>query len=80
LGVASRFPKQIRNAMEEQGLSQQAVATLAGVTPSQLSRFLAGKADLTSSNLERVAIAVGLTLVAPPTRPRKDRTPAKRTN
>lgn len=63
--------------MEEQGLSQRAVATIAGVTPSQLSKFLKGKADLTSSNLERVAIAVGLTLGAPPSRPRKGRTALK---
>ena len=77
--MPSRFPKIIRDAMEEQGLSLRACANLASITPSQLSRFLNRKADIRSAALERLCIALRLSLQPIPNQPRKT-TAASRTD
>ena len=75
--MSSRFPKIIQREMEEQGLSLRACANLAGITPSQLSRFLSGKSDMLASSVDRIAIALRLSLQRQPNQPRKKKSASK---
>lgn len=49
----------LRQAWQESGMSQRALAEKSGVTQSQVSKILAGKAVLTITEASRLAAALG---------------------
>lgn len=50
----------VRKRMDALGWSIKRTAEEAGITRANLSRFLAGKADLTVASLDRLTRALGL--------------------
>ena len=60
-GVVS-FSDQVRRAVENCGVSRYAIAKASGVTEGALSRFVAGKRDMTLRTLERIAPIIGVSL------------------
>jgi predicted transcriptional regulator len=66
---ATYLENQIRQAIEESGLSQYALAKCAGVSQGVLSRFIAGKRNLTLATASKIVLALELELR--PARPRR---------
>jgi antitoxin component HigA of HigAB toxin-antitoxin module len=60
-----RWTEIIREEFKRDGRSQRAVAAAAGLTNAQLSRFLAGKRDLTMDCAGRLMNALGLMVIDP---------------
>lgn len=48
--------------MQSQGLTAYAVAKLAQIDPGVVKRFVEGRTDMTSSNLDKVFAALGLSV------------------
>ena len=66
MGKGNRAPSvidQLRQAVRDSGLSQNALAKRARVAQSQLSRFLRGERTLTLPAAARVCDVIGLELV-----------------
>jgi len=57
--------EQIAAAMEDQGLSQKALAERLGITPSAISQLLSGEQNVTLQRLVAVALALGRSVVPP---------------
>jgi transcriptional regulator with XRE-family HTH domain len=53
----------IRRVIRERSLSASAVARSAGVSPSQIARFLSGERDLYLSTAERLLEVLGLKVI-----------------
>ena len=66
LNSPSMLHQHIRRARETEKLSQQSLATLAGVPRSQLQLLEKG-GNVTLETLEKILTALGLTLIAIPT-------------
>ena len=54
----------VRRAILDSGLSRYRIAHVAGVEQAALSRFMAGKTNLTLTTVDRMADVLGLDLVA----------------
>ena len=63
-----KFSGELRNAVENCGLSRYAICKELGMEQAQLSRFMAGKGWLGPDNLDALAELLDLHIVA---RPRK---------
>jgi hypothetical protein len=64
--VAARsVSDQLRESIEESGLTSYALGKLTGIDPGILARFRAGTAEIRSGTLDLVADELGLRLVAP---------------
>jgi len=63
----SRKPRpidaELRKQIERSGVTVYALATLAGVTPQQVGRFVRGERDLTLATAAKLAQALGLELL-----------------
>lgn len=59
---AGGIDETLREAIRSSGLTHYALARIAGVTPAQLDRFVAGQRDLTLATAAKVAQALGLML------------------
>jgi hypothetical protein len=55
--------EQLRNAVLECGKSRYRISLESGVSQAVLSRFVAGKTELTISNAEKLCTAIGTELV-----------------
>lgn len=62
---------QLKEAIQSSGRTHRDIAKAADVGPDQLSRFMAGKRDLTLATASRVCDALGLELA--PKKPRKEK-------
>ena len=63
--------EELRKAIRDTGLSRYAISRATGVSEAVLSRFMAGKFNLSLANVERIADFLGLRLV-------QDRKPHKK--
>lgn len=52
--ISTDFRREIREAMQAQGLTQQALADASGVSRTTISRYLSGSIDLRSANVARL--------------------------
>jgi transcriptional regulator with XRE-family HTH domain len=52
----------LKAAITKSGLTHYALASLAGVTPSQIDRFMSGERDLRLESAGKIAAALGLEL------------------
>jgi transcriptional regulator with XRE-family HTH domain len=57
------FSEQLRDAMGSSGHTGAELAELAGVDPGVISRFLAGKREIRTDTVDKIAEALGLRLV-----------------
>jgi transcriptional regulator with XRE-family HTH domain len=57
------FSEQLRDAMVSSGHTGAELAELAGVDPGVISRFMAGKREIRTTTVDRIAEALGLRLV-----------------
>jgi transcriptional regulator with XRE-family HTH domain len=71
--------EQLRRILESRGGSAYALARLADLAPTVVSRFLSGRRSLTLHSFDRLAGALGLRLVEPPRRARPSATAAEPT-
>ena len=64
--MTTRKPRPIgttlKAAISKSGLTHYALAALAGVTPSQIDRFMSGERDLRLESAGKIAAALGLEL------------------
>jgi transcriptional regulator with XRE-family HTH domain len=60
---ARTFSEQLRDAMVSSGHTGAELAELAGVDPAVISRFMAGKREIRTGTVDRIAEALGLRLV-----------------
>lgn len=60
LDVELRVMHAIEAAREEQGISQEALGALVGVSQSQVSRMLSGKRPASFTEMLKLCMAVGL--------------------
>jgi predicted XRE-type DNA-binding protein len=61
---ARRFTDQIRDAVDQSGLTRYRIYKMTGIDQSTLSRFMAGKSGFTLKSLDKLADALGLRVVA----------------
>ena len=59
---------QLRQAIDQSGMSRYRVSQLSGISEAVLSRFATGQTDLTLSNTDKLCAALGLQVVLKPTR------------
>jgi transcriptional regulator with XRE-family HTH domain len=57
------FSEQLRDAMGSSGHNGAELAELADVDPAVISRFMAGKREIRTATVDRIAGALGLRLV-----------------
>lgn len=60
--VAVRFGKRLREVREEAGISQEKLAELAGLHRTYVSSVERGKRNISIENIERLALALGVTM------------------
>lgn len=53
------FRAEVRRAMERGGMTQAALARASGVPRPNISAWLSGRADITTSTLSRLLVALG---------------------
>jgi ribosome-binding protein aMBF1 (putative translation factor) len=59
-----RLTDQLREAIDDSGMSRYAVAKAIGLDQSTLSRFMSGKAGLALATVDKLGELLGLKLVA----------------
>jgi len=59
---SAEFRQSVIRAMQARGMTQQQLATLAGIPQQNISRYLTGARELRTDRLERIAAALGLAL------------------
>jgi transcriptional regulator with XRE-family HTH domain len=57
------FSEQLRDTMGSSGHTGAELAELAGVDPGVISRFMAGKREIRTATIDKIAEALGLRLV-----------------
>ena len=57
------FTEQIRQAIDDSGLSRYRICKLIGITAPSMSRFMSGKAFLAMPTLDKLAALLGMRLV-----------------
>jgi transcriptional regulator with XRE-family HTH domain len=57
------FSEQLRDTMGSSGHTGAELAELAGVDPGVISRFMAGKREIRTATVDKIAEALGLRLV-----------------
>jgi DNA-binding phage protein len=57
------FSDQVRQAIDQCGMTRYAIAKATGLTEGALSRFMSGERDMTLRTLERIAPLIGVRLV-----------------
>jgi ribosome-binding protein aMBF1 (putative translation factor) len=58
--------EQLREAIEQSGMSRYRISQLSGISEAVLSRFASGQTDLTLSNTDKLCAALGLKVVLKP--------------
>lgn len=53
---------QVRQAIDNCGMTRYAIAKATGVSEGALSRFMSGDRDMTLRTLERIALLIGVSL------------------
>ena len=64
LPARQRFAQNLRRAREKRNLSQEALADAAGLHRTYVGSVERGERNISIDNIERLAIAVGLSLAA----------------
>lgn len=54
---------QVKQAVEQSGLTRYRICKLSGVSQGMLSRFMNGYTDMTLATLDRIAPVIGVSLV-----------------
>ena len=58
------FSEQIRRAIDGAGVARNRIVVASGIDQAALSRFMAGKVGLSLESLDRLAVVLGLDVVA----------------
>ena len=59
----TRLSDQVRAAIRDSGLSRYAICKAAGIDQAAMSRFMAGKTNLTLTSVDALAVVLGLEIV-----------------
>lgn len=62
---AQKFALELMDYLDDNNISQKALAQLMGVTPQQINKILRAKSNLTFETLDKIEEALGITLSSP---------------